>query len=47
METSGFPTHHNKKMESTTIVLDGGITHQDSARTRSVIEAADMQHISA
>ncbi|MCX7049326.1 MAG: pirin family protein [Candidatus Sumerlaeota bacterium] len=43
----GFPTHPHYEMETITIVLDGEITHEDSMGNRAVIQAGDVQRMSA
>ena len=44
---TGFPTHPHKEMEIITIVLEGEMTHQDSMRNKTVIQAGDVQRMSA
>jgi redox-sensitive bicupin YhaK (pirin superfamily) len=44
---TGFPTHPHQEMEIVTIVLDGEITHQDSMGNKAVIQAGDVQRMSA
>ena len=44
---SGFPTHPHEEMEIVTIVLEGEMTHQDSMGNKAVIQAGDVQRMSA
>ncbi len=44
---AGFPTHPHEEMEIITIVLDGEMTHQDSMENKAVIQAGDVQRMSA
>lgn len=44
---TGFPTHPHQEMEIVTIVLDGEITHRDSMGNKAVIQAGDVQRMSA
>ncbi len=44
---TGFPTHPHEEMEIITIVLDGEMTHQDSMGNKTVIQAGDVQRMSA
>lgn len=44
---TGFPTHPHEEMEIVTIVLDGEMTHEDSMGNRCVINAGDVQRMSA
>ncbi|WP_263358672.1 pirin family protein [Acidicapsa ligni] len=43
----GFGTHGHKEMEIVTYVLDGGVAHQDSLGSGSVIVPGELQHMSA
>ena len=43
----GFPTHPHEEMEIITIVLDGEMTHEDSMGNKAVIQAGDVQRMSA
>ncbi len=43
----GFPTHPHEEMEIVTIVLDGEMTHEDSMGNKTVIQAGDVQRMSA
>lgn len=43
----GFGTHPHEEMEIITIVLEGEVTHQDSLETKAVIQAGDVQRMSA
>jgi hypothetical protein len=47
MPGTGFPTHPHEEMEIITIVLDGEMTHEDSMGNRAVIQAGDVQRMSA
>jgi redox-sensitive bicupin YhaK (pirin superfamily) len=44
---TGFPTHPHEEMEIVTIVLEGEMTHQDSMGNKAVIQAGDVQRMSA
>jgi redox-sensitive bicupin YhaK (pirin superfamily) len=44
---SGFGTHAHEEMEIITIVLEGAVTHEDSLGTKAVIQAGDVQLMSA
>jgi redox-sensitive bicupin YhaK (pirin superfamily) len=43
----GFPRHSHENMEIVTIVLSGGLAHEDSSGGKGVIRAGEVQHMSA
>ena len=44
---SGFGTHPHDEMEIITVVLEGEVTHEDSLGNKAVIQAGDVQRMSA
>ncbi len=43
----GFPTHPHSDMEIFTYVIEGRLAHEDSMGNRAVIEAGNLQYMSA
>jgi redox-sensitive bicupin YhaK (pirin superfamily) len=44
---SGFPMHGNREMEIVTVVLSGTLEHEDNQGNRAVLEAGEVQVMSA
>jgi redox-sensitive bicupin YhaK (pirin superfamily) len=44
---SGFGTHPHDEMEIITLVLEGEVTHEDSLGNKAVIQAGEVQRMSA
>ena len=44
---AGFPEHPHRGFETVTIMLDGRVKHADSAGNRGVLEAGDVQWMTA
>src|SRR6476646_782285 len=44
---AGFPDHPHRGFETVTIMLDGRVKHSDSVGNRGVIEAGDVQWMTA
>jgi redox-sensitive bicupin YhaK (pirin superfamily) len=44
---SGFPMHPHKEYEIVTVILDGEITHEDSAGHKGVTKAGEVQRMTA
>src|SRR6185436_15303117 len=44
---AGFPDHPHRGFETVTIMLDGRVRHADSVGNRGVIEAGDVQWMTA
>jgi redox-sensitive bicupin YhaK (pirin superfamily) len=44
---TGFPMHPHEEMEIITIVLEGEISHEDTMGNKGVVEAGDVQRMSA
>lgn len=47
LPNSGFPTHPHEEMEIVTLVMNGVISHKDSMGNEGIIEAGDVQRMSA
>jgi quercetin 2,3-dioxygenase len=43
----GFPSHSHRDMEIVSLVLEGELAHQDSTGTKSLLQANDVQAMSA
>lgn len=44
---AGFPTHPHRGMETVTVVLDGQIVHRDHTGAHGVLDAGDVQFMTA
>ncbi|MBW1600951.1 pirin family protein [Streptomyces sp. JJ66] len=44
---AGFATHPHRDLEIVTWVVDGALTHTDSAKNATVVRPGDLQHLSA
>jgi redox-sensitive bicupin YhaK (pirin superfamily) len=44
---AGFDTHGHRDMEIVSIILSGGLAHRDSTGTQAVINAGDVQRMTA
>jgi quercetin 2,3-dioxygenase len=44
---AGFPTHPHRGMQTVTIVLDGALAHNDHTGSASVLQAGDVQWMTA
>jgi len=44
---AGFPTHPHRGMETVTVVLDGQIEHRDHTGAHGVLDAGDVQFMTA
>jgi redox-sensitive bicupin YhaK (pirin superfamily) len=44
---AGFPTHPHRGMETVTVVLDGRIVHRDHTGAHGVLDAGDVQFMTA
>lgn len=47
LPNSGFPTHPHEEMEIITLVMNGVISHKDSMGNEGIVEAGDVQRMSA